>query len=152
MIKPVHIRSAVLHDAEQLLAIRWNAIMSLADDFGYAATHRWAKSAKPDRATRAITQNSVWVVEVASSVMGWVEVKEDRIMGLYVDSSVFGSGIGSSLMAFAETEIQRTGRSSAHLDASPNAVSFYSRLGYVVLGNPNPDSSIPMVKYFGSDA
>lgn len=148
MSLPLHIRSAIPSDAQKLFAIRWDAIMSLADEFGHAATKHWANSADPDLVALAIARNSVWVAESASSVVGWIEVKEAKVKRLYVDSSASRSGVGSSLMAQAESEIQSRGATAVHLDASPNAVSFYSRLGYKVAGDPKPDSSVPMVKYF----
>ena len=99
-------------------------------------------------------------------VVGWIEVnstppvkdgacvhfvKGAKVNGLYVDSSVSRSGVGSSLMAYAELTIQTQGKVAVHLDASPNAVSFYARLGYEVAGAPKPDNSVPMVKRFGHD-
>ena len=147
---PINIRSAIASDAHRLLAIRWDAIISLVDDFGHVA-ERWANSASPDRATLAIKHNTVWVAESESMVVGWIEVKGAKVNGLYVDSSVSRSGVGSSLMAYAELTIQTQGKVAVHLDASPNAVSFYARLGYEVAGTPKPNNSVPMVKRFGHD-
>lgn len=92
------------------------------------------------------------MAERKSVVVGWVEVKGEKVKGLYVDPSFSRSGVGSLLMAYAESAIQGQGAVTVHLDASPNAVPFYARLGYKVAGNPKPDSSVPMVKCFGKDA
>ncbi|PZD71480.1 hypothetical protein C1752_06322 [Acaryochloris thomasi RCC1774] len=126
--------------------------MSLADDFGHAAAERWANSASSDRAALAIKHNSVWVAECESVVVGWIEVKAATIKGLYVTPSASHSGVGSLLMAYAESAIRAQGEITVNLDASPNALPFYARLGYKVAGDPNLDSSVPMVKYFGNDA
>ncbi len=152
MSLPLHIRSAISSVAQRLLEIRWDAIIHLADDFGYAAVERWASSASSDRAALASERNRVWVAESEAIVVGWIEVEEAKVKGLYVDSSFSRSGVGSSLMAYAECAIQLQGAVTVHLDASPNAVSFYARLGYEVAGNPKPDTSVPMVKCFGNDA
>ena len=80
---PINIRSAIASDAHKLLAIRWDAIISLVDNFGHVA-ERWANSASPDRATLAIQHNTVWVAESESMVVGWIEVKGAKVNGLYV--------------------------------------------------------------------
>ena len=126
--------------------------MSLADDHRHAAAKRWANSANPDRATLAIDRNSVWVAEIESIVVGWIEVKAATVKGIYVTPSYSRSGVGSLLMVHAESAIQAKGEVSVHLDASPNALPFYSRLEYKVAGDPNIDNSVPMVKYFGNGA
>lgn len=148
----MNIRPAISSDAQRLLEIRWDAIMSLADDCGRAPAERWANSASSDRAALAIERNSVWVAECESIVVGWIEVKVAKVKGLYVVPSSSRSGVGSLLMAHAESAIQTQGAVTVHLDASPNAFSFYARLGYKVAGDPKLDSSVPMVKCFGNDA
>jgi len=148
----MHIRPALSTDAQRLLEIRWDAIMNLADEFGYAAAKHWADSASSDRTSFAIAHNSVWVAAFDSLVVGWIEVKVAKVKGLYVRPSSSRSGVGSILMAHAESAIQAQGEVALHLDASPNALPFYARLGYEVAGDLNLDSSVPMVKCFEKDA
>jgi len=64
------IRSADPMDADQLLAIRREAIMALAEEYGRVTAERWATAAHPDRAAKAIVINRVWVAEFGSQSLG----------------------------------------------------------------------------------
>ena len=148
---PINIRSAIASDAHRLLAIRWDAIITLVDDFGHVAP-ALGELCKPR--ARHIGDRAQHCLGGGVRIDGCGLDRGQgctKVNGLYVDSSVSRLGIGSSLMAYAELTIQTQGKVAVHLDASPNAVSFYARLGYEVAGAPKPDNSVPMVKRFGHD-
>jgi putative acetyltransferase len=140
------IRSADPMDADQLLAIRREAIMALAEEYGRVTAERWATAAHPDRAAKAIVINRVWVAEFGSKVVGWVEVGGATIVSLYVTPAAACLGVGSSLLTQAEREIRDAGGSIAYLDASLNAEAFYARRGYRRVGDVKSNNSIPMGK------
>jgi putative acetyltransferase len=142
----LRIRSANPTDADELLAIRRDAIMALAEEYGRVAAERWATAAHPGRAAKAIATNSVWVAEFGSKVVGWVELGGATIASLYVSPAAARLGVGSSLLAHAEREIRDAGASIAYLDASPNAEAFYARRGYRRVGEVKANNSIPMSK------
>jgi putative acetyltransferase len=142
----LRIRSANPTDADELLAIRRDAIMALAEEYGRVAAERWANAAHPDRAAKAIATNSVWVAESESKVVGWVEVGGATIESLYVSPAAARLGVGSSLLIHAEREIRDAGASIAYLDASPNAEAFYARRGYRRVGEVKANNSVPMSK------
>jgi putative acetyltransferase len=130
----LRIHSANPTDADELLAIRRDAIMALAVEYGRVAAERWATAAHPDRAAKAIATNSVWVTQLGSKVVGWVEVSGATIESLYVSPAAARLGVGSSLLTHAERQIRDAGASIAYLDASPNAEAFYARRGYRRVG------------------
>ena len=146
MTENVKIRSANPAVADELLAIRRDAIMALASEYGRVAAERWASAAPPDRAAKAIATNRVWVAELGSKVVGWVEVSGATIESLYVSSAAARRGVGSSLLAHAERQIHDAGASNAYLDASPNAEAFYARRGYRRVGEVKANDAIPMSK------
>ena len=146
MTENVKIRAANPTDADELLAIRRDAIMALAAEYGRVAAERWASAAHHDRAARAIATNRVWVTEVSSKVVGWVEVSGTTIESLYVSSAAARRRVGSSLLTHAERQICDAGASIAYLDASPNAEAFYARRGYRRVGEVKANNSIPMSK------
>ena len=146
MTENLRIRSANPADADELLAIRRDAIMALAEEYGRVAAERWATAAHPDRAAKAIATNSVWVTEFGSKVVGWVEVSGATIESLYVSPAAARLGVGSSLLTHAERQIRDAGASIAYLDASPNAEAFYARRGYRRVGEAKANNSIPMSK------
>jgi hypothetical protein len=96
------IRSANPTEGDELLAIRRDAILALAEEYGRVAAERWATAAHPDRAAKAIATNSVWVAEFGSKVVGWVEVE------------VGGASIESLYVSPAAARLARTIRERAH--------------------------------------
>jgi len=144
------IRTAVPSDADDLAAVRRDAIMALAGEYGWEAADRWASAAPPDRAARAIAGGGVWVAELAAQVVGWVEIKGTTIASLYVRSASARRGAGSSLLAHAERQIRAAGGSVAHLDASPNAEAFYARRGFGRASEVKANDAIPMSKPLAS--
>lgn len=146
------IRAAEPTDAAELSAIRRDAIMALAEEYDREAVERWATSAGPGRAAKAIATNGVWVAERGSRVVGWVEVGGATIASLYVRPAVAGTGVGSSLLTRAERQIRDAGAAVAFLDASPNAEAFYARRGYRRAGDVKANNSIPMSKRLDSSA
>jgi GNAT superfamily N-acetyltransferase len=65
-----------------------------------------------------------------STVCHWLHVQM-----LCVPEALRGQGIGSALMAAAETEARRRGCLGAHVDAlSFQAAPFYQKIGYTVYG------------------
>ena len=146
MTEDLKIRFANPADADELFAIRRDAIMALAEEYGRMAVERWASAAPPDRAAKAIATNSVWLAELGSQVVGWVEVSGATIESLYVSSAAARRGVGSALLAHAERQVRDAGAAVAYLDASPNAEAFYSRRGYGRIGPVKANNSIPMSK------
>ena len=103
-------------------------------------------AAHPDRAAQGDCYNSVWVTELGSKVVGWVEVSGATIESLYVSPAAARLGVGSSLLARAEQHIRDAGASLAYLDASPNAEAFYAHRGYRRVGEARANNSIRMSK------
>jgi len=149
MTDKLKVRSANPADADELLAIRRDGIMALAEEYGRVAAERWASAAHPDRAAKAIATNRVWVTEGGPKVVGWVEVSGATIEGLYVSAAAGRQGVGSSPLAYAERQIREAGASVAYLDASPNAEAFHARRGYRRVGEVKANDSIPMSKPLG---
>lgn len=140
------IRRAEDTDEAALSNIRQRAILELAvPTISLEQAKRWAMGAAPDRVARAIREHVVWVA-VAQDVIGWVEVNGHRLAALYVAPVAAGQGVGSGLLEVAETSIAQSGFTVAHLEASPNALSFYLRRGYVHSGPQAADGSWPLTK------
>jgi GNAT superfamily N-acetyltransferase len=106
---------------------------------------RWSARVAADRIVRAIRDHIVWVA-VEGTVIGWVEVDQDRVPALYVTPSCSRRGVGSALLARAETSIQSTGYATARLESSQNALDFYLRRGFRRCGAPDADGAWPLYK------
>jgi GNAT superfamily N-acetyltransferase len=106
---------------------------------------KWAARAAADRIARAIREHDVWVA-VEGAAIGWVEVDRDRVAALYVSPSCSRRGVGSALLARAETSIRSSGYATAHLESSQNALAFYLRRGYLRCGPPDADGACRLSK------
>jgi predicted N-acetyltransferase YhbS len=141
-----HVRKARFEDADAILAVRRDAIMGIASECGVDGASRWAGSAPASYAIDAIGTNDVFVVESESGIVGWVAFRANKVENLYVRKSAGRSRVGTVLMARAEAVIATSHSSEVVLDASPNAVAFYRKLGYFVVAGPKADTSLPMAK------
>jgi len=147
----VQIRRAESIDEEVLATIRRNAILTLAvPALSVEQAETWATRTATDRIARAIREHQVWVA-VEEGVIGWVEVDQDRVAGLYVCPSCSGRGVGSALLARAESSIWSSGYTVAHLDASQNALAFYLRRGYLRCSPPDGEGAYPLCKILVAD-
>jgi GNAT superfamily N-acetyltransferase len=142
----MEIRRAEAADEDALARMRRRAILALAvPAMSMEQAEKWATRAPADRIARAIREHDVWIA-VDEAAIGWVEVDRDRVAALYVSPSCSRRGVGSVLLARAETAIRRSGYLIAHLESSPNALDFYLGRGYVRCGPPDAEGAYPLRK------
>jgi GNAT superfamily N-acetyltransferase len=142
----MQIRRATPTDAEALATIRRRAIRALAvPSISAEEAEKWARQIAANRFTRAIQDHEVWVA-VETRVIGWIEIDHNCIAGLYVSPDHARTGIGSALLAHAESSIQTSGSRAVYLDASQNALDFYLHRGYLRAGLPLANGEHPLRK------
>jgi putative acetyltransferase len=142
----MQIRRAEAADQEALATIRRHAILALAvPAISIEQAETWAMGSATDRIARAIREHDLWVA-VEEAAIGWVEVDRNRIAALYVSPACARCGVGSNLLALAETAIRSSGYATARLDSSQNALDFYLRRGYLRCGPPDSDGAYPLSK------
>ena len=94
----------------------------------------------------AIEAGEVWVAEESDAIVGLLEiVPEGRAAELrliFVEPGAVRSGVGRALWRHAEKRARAHGAKTLALDADPNAVPFYERMGMRVVGE-EPSGSIP---------
>jgi putative acetyltransferase len=142
----MQIRRAEAADEDALASVRRRAILALAvPAMSMEQAEKWATRAAADRIARAIREHDVWVA-VDEAAIGWVEVDRERVAALYVSPSCSRRGVGSALLARAETAIRGSGYETARLESSPNALDFYFGRGYVRCGPPDVEGAYPLRK------
>ena len=146
----MQIRRAKASDEGALAHIRRSAILGLAGPaMSIEQAEQWATRTAVDRIARAIRDHEVWVA-VEGAAIGWVELDRDRVAALYVSPSRSHRGVGSALLARAETSILRSGYTTARLESSPNALDFYLRRSYRRCGPPDADGAYPLRKHLAA--
>lgn len=82
--------------------------------------------------------HEVWVAEQARKIIGMLDVRNgDHIDLLFVDQAYHGQGIGRRLVETVIDALHTRNPllSAVSVHATPNAVSFYTRLGFYPIGS-----------------
>ncbi|WP_027182897.1 GNAT family N-acetyltransferase [Desulfovibrio inopinatus] len=73
----------------------------------------------------------VYIAKRAEELVGVVEVRQDNhVSMLFVNASVQGQGVGQQLVHMAITLCQARNAQALTVNASPNALGFYQRMGF----------------------
>jgi GNAT superfamily N-acetyltransferase len=142
----LRIRRAHVSEGEALseLAMRSKAF------WGYDDAFMEQCRAELTVAPEAITAGEVWVAtDDEGRILGQVQLVpesgESRAIELhmiFVEPEAIGSGVGRMLWEHAEARARALGGETLGLDADPNAVPFYERMGMRIVGE-SPSGSIP---------
>jgi GNAT superfamily N-acetyltransferase len=138
----ITIRRARLSEADALsdLALPSKAL------WGYDEAFMAACKAELTVQPHANKAGEVWVAEDGKALVGVLEIvpkKPDAELRLiFVAPGRIGSGVGAKLWAHAEARARAFGASGITLDADPNSVGFYQRMGMQIVGE-SPSGSIP---------
>ena len=128
----ISLHQAHLGDLDEIHRIRRAAILGIeSDEFSMSFLRGWAERRVPEYFMPRVSQGLVVLAEVDGVSAGWGSSAKNKIEGVYVDPSAGQSGVGRCLITRLEADIAQRGYGSAELAASLNAVSFYTRLGYV---------------------
>lgn len=85
-------------------------------------------------------------VLVACVMLKILDIHTIKFRQMAVSNGMQGSGVGSMLMRFAENFCQLNEYKRIELHARKSAKGFYSRLGYLVIGEEFEEVGIPHVK------
>jgi GNAT superfamily N-acetyltransferase len=92
-----------------------------------------------------IDAHEVWVLEDEAGVVGFIRVilsDQAELEDMWVEPAGMGAGYGRRLFEHAVGVARAAGASALELDADPNAVGFYERMGVARIGE-TPSTLIP---------
>jgi GNAT superfamily N-acetyltransferase len=147
----ITLRTARLDDLSSIHAIRRDAILGVPSEAGLRDRQTWADRRTPEFFADRVVAGQVVIASAEGNDLGWGSSAEAWITGLYVRAAWSRRGVGRTLMARLETEIVQRGHACARLASSPNAVGFYTALGYMPVGLPDADGAVPMEKRLRND-
>ncbi len=122
-------------DGPALLAVHTGAILATSDEFYTEAERRsWAHGLVAEGYARARSGGETFILATTDSdaVIGFCSWDAKQIIGLYVDASQQGRGIGALLLRHGEDALRASGVTLSRIHSSLPAVSFYEAHGYVV--------------------
>ena len=136
------VRRARPDEAEGLSALAARSKAYWGYDEAFLERVRDAMTLHPEDVER----HEVWVLESSSGApIGYHRVipgDPAELEDLWVEPSAIGSGAGRRLFDHALTVARTCGASTLEIDADPNAVGFYERMGAVQIGD-TPSTLIP---------
>jgi putative acetyltransferase len=143
----VTIRKARSAHLRIIYDIRRDAILGIdSSDFGVIERQAWADRRSPQFFAGRVATGDVVLAVSGNNGLGWGSSSGDYISGVYVRSSLGRTGVGRAIMSRLESDIVKRGHECATLDSSPNAVGFYIKLGYALVGLPDNTGALPMRK------
>jgi GNAT superfamily N-acetyltransferase len=138
----ITIRRARLSEAGELsdLALRSKA------HWGYDAAFMAACRAELTIQPAAIEAGEVWVAEAGEALVGVLEIipkePDAELRLIFIAPERIGQGFGAMLWDHAEARARAYQAQGIALDADPNSVGFYERMGMRIVGE-SPSGSIP---------
>ena len=118
-----------------------------AKGMSIAESQKWAASVPIHTMENRFRDAELWIAEANDITVGWIAIRGNYIDGLYTDPQFAGLGVGSGLLAFAETVLRERGIETVRLDSSVNAEEFYLHRGYEPTGGPpERGNGIPLAK------
>jgi putative acetyltransferase len=142
-------RPATPDDAPRLFDVRRRSILGLAPPgVSIADAERWAGQVTLARMEQKLREQEIWIAEAEGVVVGWGGIRGDTLESLYTAPEFAGQGIGAALLDRLEELMRGRGIEAVHAEASPNALSFYLRRGYVVTGPQTPVGAWPITRQF----
>ena len=127
------LRPFLAEDTPVLAAIFAAAIEELtSDDYSEAQRQAWAGAADDEEQFgKRLASELTLIATLQNSPVGFAALKgKDHIDMLYVHPSVVGQGVGSMLCDALEKLAGGRGAKSLTVDASDNALEFFSKRGY----------------------
>jgi len=135
MTNPLSIRFAVASERDELEALQLRSSLSNSGD-------RDALLANPDAIVLPIEQiasGQVFVAERDNKIVGFAAVLrrtdgDTELDGLFVEPSIFGHGIGRTLLNRCADFASACGSTALHVVGNPHAEGFYAACGFEVVG------------------
>jgi putative acetyltransferase len=131
-MKRFDVRRAVTADAAMLCDLHKASVRALcAGTYSARQIDAWLAPRSADDYRRAMTAGEVMLAATyADRVVGFASTKGAELRALYVDPKL-GRGAGGPLLLAAEEQVRSAGEPVLHLQATPNAVAFYRKHGYM---------------------
>ena len=133
----LNIRIAHPDDRLNLSALKRRA--SLAGETGDVLQSLLEDPALIDIDEELLANNEVIVAEHGDTIVGFVSLaaqdgNDAEIADIFVEPSRWRNGIGRELMFAAEREAAAWGATRLHVVGNPNALAFYTALGFATVG------------------
>ena len=129
----VTIRRAGEADCEAILRVHLKAIREIAKShYTSEEVEAWASPRKPEHYAESIRNKEFYVAEENGDVIGFgtLNQTQSEIEAVYVSPEVVRRGVGGAILQKLEEQARSLNLKWLKMDASLNAVPFYTSAGY----------------------
>lgn len=131
------LRKATPQEAETLWNIRNQAIRhGCTTSYDAEVIARWTPDLMPERYRQMVIEYPFYVVEDEkgdAAATGYLDLDTHCLEAIFTLPAALGKGMATMIIEALKQEARSRGITRLTLDATPNAQSFYQKLGFVTL-------------------
>ena len=131
------LRKATPQEAETLWNIRNQAIRhGCTTSYDAEVIARWTPDLMPERYRQMVIEYPFYVVEDEKgdiAATGYLDLDTHCLEAIFTLPAASGKGMATRIIEALKNEARSRGIARLRLDATPNAHSFYQKLGFVTL-------------------
>ncbi|MEO0628599.1 MAG: GNAT family N-acetyltransferase [Bacteroidota bacterium] len=125
------IRLANRDDVYQLSKLIWeNTEHVKENNYTPLQVKTWKEVNRPEEIEKSLEERLIFCAYRDEELLGTIGLRENEIVGLYVNYRKRQMGIGGKLMQFVEDHARKKGINNLTLTSTPSARQFYERRGY----------------------
>ena len=129
------IRSISEKDYSEVSLLIERSIQSGAMGYNRAQKKYWTSLYSKENFKKYTCGWNFWVLcDGKNALLGCIGLNKEEIKCLFIEPVHTGMGLGKKLLNYAEVFAAKNGVKKLSLESSPNAVHFYKRNNYLVLG------------------
>lgn len=129
------LRPALRADAQAICDLHIATVKALCAPFYESRViEGWLRGRIPDGYLRGIERGMIFVADGNGEVIGWGEAHPGEVDAIFVDPRYARRGIGSLLLKRA-LETATKGGGTIKVESTLNAVPFYQRFGFHMVGH-----------------
>ncbi|WP_162526996.1 GNAT family N-acetyltransferase [Yersinia canariae] len=135
----MEVRLASPDEAEQLWLVRNRAIRhGCRDVYDEKTLIAWTPAQMPEGYSRAVANNPFFVIDDPESqravATGFLDLSSGSVEAIFTLPEFEGRGMASLILAAIKQEAKRRGLAKLTLASTPNALAFYEKNGFTLLG------------------
>lgn len=129
----IKIREATEKDCSAISKLIQENIECNPNKYSKDQKQAWKKYNTPKRIAEQLKEKEIYCSFLNGDLVATIAIKENELSGFYTNFKIRNKGIGSKLLQFIEQIATKNGLKRLYLVATPSAVLFYQKRGFILL-------------------
>jgi len=126
----MQIRVATDKDAQSISDLIRKSTLQNPNNYSVDQQRVWIAYNSPSRVKQFMNDRTIICAVKNNLLLGTVSLKENEVLGFYVDYDLRNQGVGSALLTYVEHIAKRNGLEWLYLTSTPSATEFYKIKGF----------------------